>query len=76
MQKVTFKHCNRTIKLISIHNMNNVIRIDNDAHDKLREIKRSLKPEKKLLGEIASEIIKKADINGMSKAAKRRASRK
>ena len=56
--------------------MNNVIRIDNDAHDKLREIKRSLKPEKKLLGEIASEIINNADIDGMSKADKRRTARR
>ena len=56
--------------------MSNVIRIDEEAHERLRAMKKKLKPEKKLLGEIASEIIKKADIDGMSKADKRRRTRK
>ena len=63
----------------SSHRMNNnIIRIpiDEEAHEKLRSIKKSLKPEKKVLGEIASEIMNNADVNGMSRAAKRRAVKK
>ena len=57
---------------------NNIIRIpvDDQAHERLRTIKKALKPEKRLIGEIASRIINSGNLDALIKAEKKHAARK